>query len=343
MLKRAGFLLFAAATLGAQTPRTRNVVLIVTDGLRWQEVFNGNDTTVRADTTHRSPAQRRAELMPFVWNTIAQQGQIFGNKDRGSSAQLTNGLKFSYPGYNEILTGVADSRIRSNSFGRNPNATLLEWLSRKPAFSGKVAAYGTWEVFNDIFDREHASFPVHAGWNPGLAPAESTLNRLYATSHREFHDVAWDALMQASVIREVGMNKPRVLFVGYGETDEWAHAGRYDNVLSSAHAVDAFVAELWNTMQAMPEYRGSTTFIITTDHGRGSKGKEWRDHGEKIDGAEDIWIAVIGPDTPALGERMNTGRVTQSQIAATIAALLGEDYLKAMPNAGAPLRDVIRP
>jgi hypothetical protein len=96
-------------------------------------------------------------------------------------------------------------------------------------------------------------------------------------------------------------------------------------------------------MQAMPEYRGSTTFIITTDHGRGSKGKEWRDHGEKIDGAEDIWIAVIGPDTPALGERMNTGRVTQSQIAATIAALLGEDYLKAMPNAGAPLRDVIRP
>jgi len=76
-------------------------------------------------------------------------------------------------------------------------------------------------------------------------------------------------------------------------------------------------------MQAMPEYRGTTTFIITTDHGRGSGPEKWRDHGKDVDGAEDIWIAVLGPDTPALGERAQAGPVTQSQVAATIAALLG--------------------
>ena len=64
--------------------------------------------------------------------------------------------------------------------------------------------------------------------------------------------------------------QPRVLFVGYGETDNWAHQGRYDLVLDSAHRFDDFVQQLWKTMQAMPQYRGSTTFIITTDHGRGS-------------------------------------------------------------------------
>jgi len=33
--------------------------------------------------------------------------------------------------------------------------------------------------------------------------------------------------------------------------------------------------------------------------------------------------------------------VTQSQIAATLAALLGEDYKAAQPKAGAPLADVL--
>jgi bisphosphoglycerate-independent phosphoglycerate mutase (AlkP superfamily) len=135
---------------------------------------------------------------------------------------------------------------------------------------------------------------------------------------------------------------PHALFVGYGETDEWAHMGRYDHYLTAAHQVDAFIAELWNTMQSMPEYRGSTTFIITTDHGRGSGLDAWRDHGQDVEGAENIWIAVLGPDTPALGERTRTATVTQSQIAATLAALLGEDYHATVPQSAAPLADVVR-
>ena len=87
--------------------------------------------------------------------------------------------------------------------------------------------------------------------------------------------------------------------MGYGETDNWAHQGRYDLVLESAHGFDHFVQQLWETMQAMPEYRGQTTFILTTDHGRGSGLVEWKEHGVDEKGSENIWIAVIGPDTPA--------------------------------------------
>lgn len=49
-------------------------------------------------------------------------------------------------------------------------------------------------------------------------------------------------------------------------------------------------------------------------------------------GAENIWVAVMGPDVPALGERTAV-EVTQSQIAATIAALVGEDFQTASPKA----------
>jgi hypothetical protein len=129
--------------------------------------------------------------------------------------------------------------------------------------------------------------------------------------------------------------------VGYGETDNWAHQGRYDLVLDSAHRFDRFVEQLWNTMQAMPQYRGTTTFMITTDHGRGGGLTEWREHGVEEKGSENIWLAVMGPDTPALGERMHTAPVAQAGIAATLAAFMGRDYRAAVPKAAAPLQDVL--
>jgi bisphosphoglycerate-independent phosphoglycerate mutase (AlkP superfamily) len=165
---------------------------------------------------------------------------------------------------------------------------------------------------------------------------------VYRTTVRTWDDNAYDALMQATLLDYLRDHRPRALFVGYGETDEWAHSGRYDRVLRSARAVDDFIAELWNALQAMPAYRGTTTLIVTTDHGRGSVGTTWRDHGEQVAGAEDIWIAMLGPDTPALGERANVDRVTQSQIAGTIATLLGQNYAAAVPSAAAPLRDAIK-
>jgi phosphopentomutase len=93
-------------------------------------------------------------------------------------------------------------------------------------------------------------------------------------------------------------------------------------------------------MQTMPQYRDSTTFIITADHGSGD-GARWTDHGRDVDGAENIWIAVIGPDTKPAGDFATAGRVTQSQIAATLAALLGQDYRRAVPAAAAPLASVV--
>ncbi len=132
--------------------------------------------------------------------------------------------------------------------------------------------------------------------------------------------------------------RPRVLYIGLGETDEFAHAGRYDHYLHAAHHVDSYLRILWDTVQSLPDYRGATTLIVTTDHGRGNAPVEWKSHGAKIKGSERIWIGVLGPDTPALGARTNIATVTQSQIAATLAAYLGLDY-----NASAPGRPCLSP
>jgi hypothetical protein len=349
----------ASAQLTSPPLKTRNVVLIVSDGLRWHEIFTGADPTL-LDSEHGGSwadpkelkqkfwrddvAERRKALFPFLWSVVAKQGQIFGNQTKGSVAHVTNGMAFSYPGYNEMLTGHPNPKIDSNEFGTNPNPTVFEWLNQMPEFHGKVAVYGTWNVFKDIFNEKRSRLVMQAGWdlpeNGKLTPRQELLNELYQTTTRFDGDDVYDSFLQVPLLDYVKAGHPRVLFVGYGETDNWAHQGRYDLVLESAHGFDHFVQQLWEEMQSMPEYRGQTTFILTTDHGRGSGLVEWKEHGADQKGSENMWIAVIGPDTPARGERENSAAVTQAQIAATVAAFLGKDFPRAIPAAAAALPEV---
>jgi hypothetical protein len=357
-------LMFAVSCASAQTPthlKTRNVVLIVSDGLRWQEIFSGADRSLMdsehggiwADPKELKQAfwrddvsERRELLFPFLWTVVAKKGQIFGNQTKGSVAHVTNGMAFSYPGYNEMLTGHPDPKIDRNEFGPNPNVTVFEWLNRMPEFRGKVAVYGTWNVFQDIFNEKRSGLVMQTGWrlpNKGKAkftPRDELMDELYRTTTPLDNEDTYNSFIQVPLLDYVKTNHPRLLFVGYGETDNWAHQGRYDLVLESAHGFDHFVQQLWETMQKIPEYRGQTTFILTTDHGRGSGLTEWKEHGVDEKGSENIWIAIMGPDTPARGEREKIDPVTQSQIAATVAGFLGQDYLHDVPASAKPLPDV---
>jgi hypothetical protein len=335
--------------------KTRAVVLIVMDGFRWQEVFDGPEhdlmdekhggvqdaQQLRKDFWRDTPEEGRRNMMPFLWGEIARKGEIFGNQHKGSIAQVTNGLKFSYPGYNEMSTGRADKRIDSNEYGLNPNTTVFEWLNHKAEFHDQVAVFGTWNTYNDIFNAKRSGLFVRAGWDlpwaPQLTPREQLLKTLYQTTTRVEDDDAFDSFAHQDLLNYLETHRPRALFVGYGGTDDWAHEGKYDLVLQAARQDDQAIAELWNTMQAVPAYHDQVSFIITTDHGRGGGLEQWKNHDKDIAGAENIWIAVIGPDTPAIGEMRNVPRVTQSQIAATIAALLGQDYRASDPAAAPPL------
>jgi hypothetical protein len=288
---------------------------------------------------------RRELLLPFLWDTVAKQGQIFGNRHKGSDAHVTNGKAFSYPGYNEMSTGYPNDAIDSNDYGPNPNASVFEWLNKFDEFHARVAIYGTWNAYDDIFNKARSGLIMQTGW--ALAPKaheterDALLRELYATTTRFDEEDVPNFFLQISLMDYIHTAQPRVLFVGYGETDNWAHQGRYDLVLDSAHRFDYFVKQLWDTMQSMPRYHGKTTFIITTDHGRGSGLTQWKEHGVEQKGSENIWIAVIGPDTAALGERTHSAPVAQAQIAATVAALLGKDYPAAVPKAAPPIAAVL--
>jgi hypothetical protein len=349
-----------SCTSAAWAGKTRNVILVIADGVRWQEVFTGADPTLLNDQAGGSwtsadelkkkywdddPDVRRQKLFPFLWGTVATRGQIYGNRNKGSVAQVTNTMWFSYPGYNEMSTGVADPRIDSNEYGPNPNVTVFEWLNTKPAFTGKVEIFATWATFADIFNGARSKLPIRAGATlvdaRDSSPRGALLNELYRTTTRLEGTDPYDSFLHVAVRDHLRAHRPRVMFIGYGDTDTWQHMGRYDNFLETAHSFDAYIAELWDQLQSTPGYKDRTTLIISTDHGRGNGPTEWRDHGVEQKGSDAIWIAVIGPDTPALGERRDVPLVTQSQIAATLAALVREDFQTFNSGAAPPLREVL--
>jgi len=341
------------------TGKTQNVVLITYDGLRWQEVFGGCDETLlnreqgggvrdvtglKARFWRETAEMRREALLPFFWKTIAARGQVFGDPEHNCRARVTNGRNFSYPGYNEILTGIADETIDSNAKKNNHNVTVLEWLHARPGFAGRVAAYCSWDVFPYIINSQRSRIPVNAGWTPfdvGYDDVRlAALNDAVHDSMRVWENVRDDGLTFHGSVEYLKVKRPRILYISFGETDDWAHEGRYDQVLDSARRTDGFIERLWDLLQSLPEYAGKTSLVLTTDHGRGDSRVEWKNHGKDTAGSDRMWIAVMGPDTPATGCRSNLD-ITQSQVAATVAELLGEDYHAAVPQSGAPLPGVV--
>lgn len=340
-----------------------NVVLVMTDGFRWQELFRGADSALLTKENYwdgRDPAQlrrrflaptaqeRRALLMPFFWEHFGRHGVIFGDQDEGSTASVTNGFNFSYPGYSETLTGHGDPRIDSNENRPNPNITVFEWLNGRPGLQGSVAAFGAWSVISGIVNAQRCGFPVNTGYDPLLLPQSSavadasgatieTLNAIKRDSPRVWDDESFDAPTFYTALEYLKIKKPHVLFLSLGETDDWAHGKNYGEYLLSANRVDSYLRTLWQTLESMPQYRDHTALIFTTDHGRGTEGDTWTSHGQKLPDSKNIFIAVSAPGLKSKGLLTHVDPVTQSQIAATLASFLGQNWKEAEPRAGNPL------
>lgn len=355
LLRRLSLLsvLFTITAAQAQT-KIENLIVITTDGLRWQEVFNGMDTALaknkrfnQGDSSYIFKTfydvdmnQRREKLFPFIWGTLAKQGQLYGNRQWGNKVDNANPYRISYPGYSELLTGYVDSTISSNSHPANPNVSVFEFINRQPKFKNKVAAFGAWNAFDRILNEERAGFPVisafdnSGGKNPG--ESQKLINQMLADSHKPWHNAeCLDVFTHYAAFEQLKLKQPKVLYIAYGETDEWAHAGQYRSYLDAAHQVDAWLSDLWEYVQTHPKYKNKTALLLTVDHGRGDKNiYQWTEHGSTVQGASETWFGVLAPGIQAKGEMKQDMQLYQKQLAQTIASLLGLTYKAEHPVAG---------
>lgn len=343
-----------AAALSAEAKVAEpKVVLVTFDGVRWRDVFRGADQalvdlpqfvhpdikTELIDPAYVRPADRAAALMPFLHGIIATQGVVYGNRDKGECAKVANDLWFSYPGYNEFLTGHPDPAITSNDKVANPNVSVLEYLATAPGFAGHVGMVGTWDVFPYILNTARSHVPVNAALNGG-----------YPT----------DVKTDREGLRLLAQHQ-RLTYIAFGDTDEFAHAGDYAHYLTALEHGDDFLRRLWEYLQSDPYYRGQTTLFVLTDHGRGETPlAAWREHGSPRSyqltpadapeynatgaiGSDAIWFAAIGPaivrsavPPPALSPSPHAVCLLQAQTAASLLTALGRDWHDFHPVPGQP-------
>lgn len=331
--------------------QTENLIIVTLDGLRWQEVFKGVDPYILDNNeeakTHKeeiinlfgiqSEEQSRRNLTPFIWETVAKEGQIYGNRNYGNNVNVSNPYWLSYPGYNEIFTGKVNLNIKDNKYGLNSGKNILSYVAEHVGFGkDKVAAVTNSPKFTEILRTQDNDFFSLIG-----ARAIDSPIKTYITMEVEnelVHDISYlDYISEKSSLFKQDMNvymaakdvlvktQPKMLYISFFSTDGHGHNDKYKSYLESINNIDVLLADLWSYLQSDEHYKNKTTLFITVDHGRGEK-NDWFHHSSRVKGSDETWFAVIGPDTEAKGEMKEKGQWYQKQFAKSFCEFLGIDY-----------------
>ena len=346
------FLLYFFVTPSFAQPHQSapNIFIITTDGFRWNEIFTGADSLLINNPAYVNDTallkqmywdndvnERRKMLMPFVWKTIQKKGSLYGNRNYNNKVSVANTYRFSYAGYNEILTGYADPAIITNRKKWNTNENLLEFLNNQPAYKNQVAAFASWNLFEYILNKPKCSIYLNSGYetiaHDSLSNTEILTNAVQANAVNNLQSTRNDMLTFVSAKEYIQNMHPKVVYLSFGETDEYAHGGNYDGYLQSAHFFDEYLARLWYLVNTDPFYKNNTSFIITTDHGRGQKPNSWVRHGLFTPGSSNTWLMTIGPGFECKGELKSKTEIFNDQLAQTVAGILGFKFTALQPVA----------
>jgi hypothetical protein len=269
---------------------------------------------------------------------------LYGNRDLGNNVIVMNPYWFSYPGRAEILSGFVDTAINSNSYPGNPNTNVLEFINNQKGYEEKVVTFACWRATGRCLHKDKSSMLINVPWE-NIQGNNLSETEILANEMQHFIPQVWgdderlDANVYALAKAYILARHPKVTYIDFGDTDEYAHVGQYENYLEDVHNLDAMIEKLWNLMQQDKFYKNNTTFFIVPDHGRGV-GPQWTDHGSGTPHSNETWFMAMGPDTKPICEMKTKEQIFQTQYAKTIANLLGFDYNVSSKKVGEEIRSI---
>jgi hypothetical protein len=313
-----------------EAPQTHAVVLVVLDGVRWQEVFLGVDRAqlrrIGAPTTGALSAE---QLLPNLYRRVIARGFALGAPDHGAPVSASGPYFVSMPGYREIFSGAPDATCTGNACPVIDRLTVVDLVRAASPRDEDAAVVASW----DVLDRTAASRPERAVMSTGrdlganrarIAAASPRCAALLEEGHRAG---PWpghggyrpDRITAPLALAYLEAARPRFLFVGLGDTDEFAHASDYRGYLGALQAADRFLGDLDATLERLG-LRETTSILVTTDHGRAWN---FHSHGRSEPESGRVFLAGAGGAIPAVGYAEAKPGTTLSAVAPTILGLLG--------------------
>jgi hypothetical protein len=317
------------------TASASGVVLVVLDGVRWQEVFNGVDPEIaRRQGMAREEWVDAETLMPTLHRVLIAHGVAVGAPGEGPEMRASGPNYVSLPGYTEILTGRPSVHCSDNSCPGGRDATLPDELARgggAKSIDAEVdaAVIASWESLDRAASAGGTGVVVSAGRHHGrrleILRADAAEQKLldegaHATCAPGEADFRPDHFTIDVALRLLETRAPRFLFIGLGEPDEYAHQDNYRGYLDSLRAADRSLSRLVATLRGMGERGDKTTIFVTTDHGRSSS---FRDHGGFAPESGRVWMVASGAGIGDKGLVRSEFPHRLADIAPTMRVLLG--------------------
>jgi hypothetical protein len=282
-----------------------HVILVTWDGVRVKEFQGETDPELG---TSRS-------IMKQFWNQFSNQGRLFGT-NRDGAIMLTGNPQFmSLPGYQAITTGSPQA-CSGNHCGRVRTKTFVEKLVKTYQLPKlKVATISSWHGIANAVERHAETSFVNSGNLPLLDgtddPELVELNRQQLADPPPWGGARKDKYTHLQAMRYLRKHEPRFMWIGFNDSDEWAHYGDYPKYIDTLNQFDQWFAELMQLIDQHPTYAGRTCVILTTDHGRGT-GKDWQKHSNGLPSSGLVWMYAFchGDEGQSFGPADGMGKLT---------------------------------
>jgi hypothetical protein len=285
------------------------VIVVVMDGVRWQEIFLGVDP-VMLEAHAAGRAQRRRPfapeaLTPNLHALIEARGAALGAP--GRSTIHASGPRFvSLPAYREIFSGASSLDCLDNQCPQIVRRTMVDELRDH---GGRAAVFASWTPIALAAASEAGAVVLSTG--QGDTKVEPYPGDGDFRPDRSTARLALDYLER---------ERPDFLFVGLGEPDEYAHRGDYLGYLGAIAAADAVVGEIIEALGRMGARGERSHLFVTTDHGRAST---FRDHGGAYPESSSVWLVAAGPAIRARGAIVTDEPARLADLAPTMRVILG--------------------
>ncbi|MFW5741524.1 MAG: alkaline phosphatase family protein [Myxococcota bacterium] len=319
-----------ALTPGTRATPTESVVLIALDGVRWQDVYVGVDRGMaEAEGIPEAFILPADQLLPNIHHRVIARGVALGAPGHGAPMRASGPNHLSLPGYMEMLSGVVPETCRDNNCPPTRTPTLVDaFRDAVGPEGGHVGVVTSWETIERAAAVDSRGIALSTGRTGGKTretlrsdPVLSDLLDVGAQvgPHPGHGDYRSDYYTAAVALRYLSTRRPRFLFVGLGDTDEWGHQDNYEAYLQSLRFADTFVGSVLDTLEMLGTYGTRTTVIVTADHGRSD---DFVGHGRSPESGR-VWLVATGGVIPAVGYVDAPRERRLADVAPTIRSLVG--------------------
>lgn len=297
-----------AVTAPSPTAAPDHIVLVTSDGVRWEDVFNAGDE------------------LPNLTRLRSRHGVAIGAPGSGSEIRASGPAYISLPGYRELLLGSEPLDCQSNACGPPRVPGLPEQLG--DSAPGGAAVFASWPGVGSALARtSHAVVSIGKRDLEGSSVLDNLgLRRAWESGRDASPKPGWgqyraDPYTASLALKYLERRRPRFMFVSLGDTDEYGHQANRAGYMAALKRFDGFVGQLADELRRLEEVGRRTLLVVTTDHGRAD---DFSKHGGAHPESARVWLIASGTAIQARGDIPSPKPRRLRDVAPTLLLAAGE-------------------